>query len=205
MFTGIVQAMGRVSAIDSVDFGVRISIDARGWDHRPEAGASIAVNGCCLTVASGEGLDHGLLAFDVIQQTLDLTTMGRLVAGDRINLEHAVTPSTMLGGHIVQGHIDGVGDVIEVQRGETEWRVRIEPPAAVMAHVITQGSIAMDGVSLTIASAQDSSFEVALIPTTLRETTLGSYDQGRRVNLESDYVARMVVHWLERQRAHQPT
>jgi len=202
MFTGIVQHVGTVDAVQRVDFGARIVIDARGWSHRPCGGDSIAVSGCCLTVCGNESdpVAGGRLTFDVIRQTLTVTALGDLAGGHRVNLEHAVTPETMLGGHVVQGHIDGVGVVRETIRNESEWRVTIEPPAELLDQIVEKGSIAVDGVSLTLASVSDEAFEVALIPTTLERTTLSRAEAGTRVNIETDYIAKTVVHWLRRNR-----
>jgi len=195
MFTGIVQQLGAVEALEENDFGAALRVDPRGWGHRPGVGDSIAISGCCLTVARRTG---EALGFDVIRQTLATTTLGSLGPGDRVNLEHAVTPSTLLGGHIVQGHVEGVGAVSAVHRSDAEWRVRVEPPAALMECIVEKGSIAVDGVSLTLASVGPAWFEVALIPTTLQWTTLGSLREGDRVNLETDCIARIVVSWLRR-------
>jgi riboflavin synthase len=209
MFTGIIEQVGRVVDVERHDFGATISIDRGDWTHLPQPGASIAVNGCCLTVA---GLDEARgepapaptrLRFDVIRQTLDVTTLGALEPGDIVNLEHAVTPETMLGGHIVQGHVDGVGLVREVVRSAEEWRIRIQPPPVLADVIVDKGSIAVDGVSLTVAALASAErdapwFEVALIPTTLRETNLDRLEVDGRVNLEGDYVAKIVVQWLER-------
>ncbi len=204
MFTGIVQHRGLVAEIQSTDFGCRLAVDSRQWPHRPAPGESIAVNGCCLT--STAPTDHpepssgdDLLRFDVTHQTLGLTTLGELVAGDPVNLEPAVTATTLLGGHVVQGHIDGVGVVAAVESTGSDRRMRIEPPQELMEYVIPRGSIAVDGVSLTVAEVGESFFEVALIPTTLDLTTLGQAEQGQRVNLETDYLVKTVVHWLRRQ------
>jgi riboflavin synthase len=208
MFTGIVQQSGRVARVRTVPFGAILEVDPRGWSYRPEPGASIAVNGCCLTVtepdAGGGSSDDlppavpGGLRFDVIRQTLDVTTLGDLGRGDPVNLEPAVTPTTLLGGHIVQGHVDGVAIACDVQRSESEWRVRVEPPPPLMEWIVEKGSVALDGVSLTVARSGDAWFEVALIPTTLELTTLGGVEVGARLNLETDYVAKTVVHWLRR-------
>ncbi|MCP3905625.1 MAG: riboflavin synthase [Planctomycetes bacterium] len=200
MFTGIVQHVGTVDAVGHVDFGARIVIGTRGWTHVPKAGESIAVSGCCLTVCANEDAPDqaGRLAFDVIRQTLSVTALGDLAPGHEVNLEHAVTPETMLGGHVVQGHVDGVGIVRDVIRDETEWRVRVEAPADLMDQIVEKGSIAVDGVSLTLASVDDEAFEVALIPTTLERTTLSRAEPGTRVNLETDYIAKTVVNWLRR-------
>jgi len=201
MFTGIIQQLGTIVSVQTVDFVAVLRVDTHGWAHHPDPGDSIAVNGCCLTVTEDEDSQPGTLRFDVIQQSLRLTTLGGLVQGSPVNLEHAVTPSTMLGGHIVQGHIDGMGTVTDVQHSESESRVRVQPPAELMTAIIEKGSIALDGVSLTVASLAADSFEVALIPTTLRDTTLGRAEIGTPLNLETDYVAKTVVNWLEKQQA----
>ena len=195
MFTGIVQHLGNVVSLESNDFGAVLRIDSGNWNHQPARGDSIAVNGCCLTLAGDGG---GELCFDVIRQTLDITTLGSLAQGDPVNLEHAVTPTTMLSGHIVQGHIDGVGIVKDVTKNESEWRMRITPPKGLLLYMAEKGSIAVDGTSLTIAQLGDDFFDIALIPTTLELTTLGRLDAGDRVNLETDYIAKTVVNWLER-------
>lgn len=196
MFTGIVQHLGRVAACEHHPSGASLRVDAGGWSHKPELGESIAVNGCCLTVA---GMEGDLLRFDVIRQTLQITALGELQVGDAVNLEHAVTPQTMLGGHIVQGHIDGVGIVSAMDRNENEHRLRITPADAhLMECIVGKGSIAVDGVSLTVAAAGPGWFEVALIPTTLRLTNLGQKKVGGRVNLEADYIAKIVVNYLRR-------
>ncbi len=195
MFTGIVQQRGEVIAVEPCDFGQALDIDTGGWDHHPSPGDSIAVNGCCLTVArdAGQGL-----RFDVIRQTLEMTTLGSLVVGAGVNLEPAVTPRTLLSGHLVQGHVDGVGVVRGVTDTKSERRLRLEPPVALLEYIVDKGSIAVDGVSLTVASLGDAWFEVALIPTTIEQTTLGAVDVGDRVNLETDCIAKTVVSWLKR-------
>lgn len=198
MFTGLIQHVGTVTANEAAGGGARLVIEAPDWAHAPRHGESIAVNGCCLTIADDS--EPGRLVFDVIAQTLATTNLGDLQPGDGVNLEQAVTPSSLLGGHIVQGHIDGVGHVTSVQDLPGERRVQVAPPAELMDAIIDKGSIAIDGVSLTIAAIAEDSFEVALIPTTLRETTLGRMALGARVNLETDYIAKTVVHWLKRQR-----
>lgn len=198
MFTGLVQSVGVIREIAPASTGSRLTIDAGAWRHRPERGESISVAGCCLTVAQ-EPRD-GNLIFDVVAETLRRTTLGMRQTGDRVNLEHAARADTLLGGHIVQGHIDGVGEVVGVDSGD-EYRVRVAPPADLMELLPPKGSVAIEGVSLTIASVGDDWFEVALIPTTLRDTTLGDLTIGDRCNLESDILARTVAHWLTRMRA----
>lgn len=202
MFTGLVQAVGRVvEARPGTGGTVRLVVDGCGWPHRPELGESIAVNGCCLTVA--EAGAAGTIAFDVVQETLRRTTLGGLRAGSAVNLERSLAAGDLMGGHTVQGHIDGVGVVERVQT-VGEWRVTIRPPGALMPYLAPKGSVAVDGVSLTVAGVTverggeqpEGTFEVALIPTTLERTTLRDLKPGDRCNLESDILARTVVHYL---------
>ena len=190
------QHLGRVASVEAVASGRRLWVDLLGWGHRPALGESISVDGCCLTVA--ETGPAAAVRFDVIQQTLGVTTLGGLAKGSAVNLEHSVTPATLLGGHIVQGHVDGVGRVVGVVRSAAEHRVRIAPPeASAMSLIVEKGSIAVNGVSLTVATVGKDWFEVALIPTTLNLTNLGSLMEGGGVNLEYDYIAKVVTNWLQ--------
>ena len=217
MFTGLVQALGRVEAIrppTSTGSGAgagatRLEIAAEGWSYHPDLGASVSVNGCCLTVVAAAG---GTLHFDVIPQTLAVTSLGSLRAGDGVNLEHAATPTTFLGGHVVLGHVDGLAEVVEL-RTEGEWRVRLLLPGDLGIHAVDKGSIALDGVSLTIARVEDwrmdargdspagsprgSVIDVCLIPETLARTNLAARKVGDRVNVEVDYLAKLVARQLE--------
>jgi len=198
MFTGIIRARGRLESVDPSPAGKRMRVDPGGWDHRPGPGDSICVSGCCLTLAEPVGAD-GVLAFDAIPETLAKTTLGGLAAGDEVNLEASMTASTPMDGHVVQGHVEGVGEVTGLTT-EGEWRIRITPPADLMPCMVPKGSVTVDGVSLTIAAVdagtpgREGWFEVALIPTTLELTTLGSLGVGSSVNLETDVLARTVVH-----------
>ncbi len=202
MFTGLVQAVGSVEAIEPMGDARRVLIRPGGWGHRPEIGDSIAINGCCLTVAAIDTDNSGpRWAFDAVPETLAKTTLGGLGAGSRVNLEHAVTASTLMGGHFVHGHVEGVGEVLKVQTGD-DWRARIRPPADLMAFIIPKGSITVEGVSLTVADLSPGDaegvggwFEIALIPTTLAKTTLGDLKPGAGVNIETDMVTRAAVHW----------
>jgi riboflavin synthase len=204
VFSGIVEAMGLVAAIEDGPAGGRVlRVDAGDWPRTPRPGASVAVSGCCLTVTeepSGRPAPKGRLRFDVIPQTLAVTTLGALRPGDPVNLEAAVTPATMLDGHLVQGHVDGIARVIERPRvaDPAERRLRVEPPPDLMEFVVDKGSVALDGVSLTVAAVGPSWLEVALIPTTLAITTLGRAAPGTLLNLETDYIAKIVVAWLKR-------
>lgn len=198
MFTGLVQAVGKVVGVEDRGFGVRLVVDAARWDHRPDLGESICVSGVCLTVAEPPDPAHpALLRFDVVRETLAKTTLGSLREGAGVNLERACRPNDLLGGHIVQGHVDGVATVTRVQANPADWRVRVEPPPALMEFAAPKGSICIDGVSLTIADLTPAHIEVALIPTTLEKTTLHALQEGDRVNLEMDAMAKQVVHWLK--------
>lgn len=202
MFTGIVQAKGRIAEIRRQSGGVRLIVDRRGWQPpglQLQPGDSVCISGVCLTLvdASCEGADGGLLHFDVIVETLNKTTLGSLRPGSTVNLEPSLTANTAMGGHFVQGHIDGVGEIIGVQRGE-DWRVAVRPPADLMDYIVPKGSIAIDGISLTVASVAGDHFDVALIPTTLELTTLGDAAEGLGVNLETDIVSKTVVNFLRR-------
>lgn len=194
MFTGIVQARGKVTQVERRGGGVRLRVHPQtGWGGCLSSGDSVAVQGCCLTVAEVGG--DGALGFDLVAETLDRTTLGGLGLGSEVNLEASVTPTTLLGGHLVQGHVDGVG-VVEAVSGD--WRVRIRPPRGLMEYLVPKGSVAVDGVSLTVASVDPAGgvFEVALIPTTRERTTLGAARAGQRCNLECDVLVKTVVHWL---------
>lgn len=197
MFSGIVQTTGRIEAIEPTPSGKRVRIDPGSWAHHPKPGDSVCVSGCCLTLAAEVGVDR-LLAFDAIPETLAKTTLGMLEPGDRVNLEPSVAASTPMDGHVVQGHIEGLGEVVGLVT-EGEWRVRIAPPSDLMPCIVPKGSVAIDGVSLTIAdvSPAEGWFEVALIPTTLELTTMSGLSIGSRVNLETDILARTVVHVMK--------
>lgn len=196
MFSGIVQAKGRVVAMEPTPAGRRVRIHPGDWGHRPAPGDSVCVSGCCLTLAAPVGED-GLLSFDAIPETLAKTTLGSFGIGGSVNLESSVTASTPMDGHTVQGHVEGVGEVTGLST-EGEWRVRIAPPRDLMPCIVPKGSVAVDGVSLTVAAVEAEAgwFEVALIPTTLERTTLGAVGIGSKVNIETDILARSVVHVL---------
>ncbi len=195
MFTGLIQAKGTVSQIVPTPTGARLLVSAHPWDHRPALGDSIAVSGCCLTLAADPATTRGLWAFDVIPETLSKTKLGDLKPAGLVNLEHAVTASTLMGGHFVQGHVDGVGEVTHVKT-DGEWRITIRPPHHLMPFMAPKGSVCVDGVSLTLAAVHTDTFEIALIPVTLDKTTLGSLTPGNRVNLEADMIAKTIVHYL---------
>jgi len=199
MFTGLIHFLGVVASISPQQGGCLLTIAASNMPTDLAHGESIAVNGCCLTLVEAEPVATGgqRLAFDVVHQTLRMTTLGSLTPGSRVHLERSATPTTLLGGHLVQGHIDGVGVVINVTKDDGEHRVRIEPPSAILRYITDKGSIAIDGVSLTIADVKDGRFDVALIPTTLQLTTLGELRTGSRVNIETDALAKLVARLLD--------
>jgi len=198
MFTGLIQVVGTIVEVSPQSSGSRLVLTAAGFVDDLAHGESIAVNGCCLTLVQAERVDANTqrLRFDVIHQTLRITTLGSLTPGNRVHLERSATPTTLLGGHIVQGHVDGVGTVTAINNEAGEHRVRIEPPAELMRYITDKGSVTIDGVSLTVASLDDTRFEVALIPTTLELTALSDLIVGSRVNLEADALAKMVERLL---------
>jgi len=189
MFTGIVEELGTVAAV--VDLGEAARLTVRGPLVTQDArhGDSIAVNGVCLTVV--EVTDAAFTA-DVMKETLDRTGLGGLAAGDEVNLERAATLSTRLGGHLVQGHVDGVGVVTARQPGPRWEVVTVALPAELSRYVVHKGSITVDGVSLTVSALAAGAFQVSLIPATLKLTTLGHREVGDRVNLEVDVLAKYV-------------
>ncbi|MFW3169144.1 riboflavin synthase [Geodermatophilus sp. CPCC 206100] len=198
MFTGIVEEIGTLLVREDQGDAARLSIRARKALEGVALGDSIAVNGVCLTVT---GADGDAWSTDVMAETLRRSSLGVLTAGDPVNLERAVTPHTRLGGHLVQGHVDGVGTVVRRTPSEHWEVVRVALPPELSRYVVEKGSVAVDGVSLTVSavSAVDDPepwFEVSLIPTTLRETTLGAVPPGSPVNLEVDVVAKYVERLL---------
>lgn len=202
VFTGLIQAVGRVTLAERSEAGLRLAVDTTGWDHTPARGDSIAVSGVCLTVAAEP--EGSALTFDAVPQTLAITTLGSIAAGDRVNLEHAARADTLMGGHVVQGHADGTAEVDRVTTPDPdpagEWRVGFRLPRQLARYFTPKGSVAVDGVSLTIAALETGDaprFEVALIPETLERTTLAERKPGDRVNIEADPMAKTLVHWLE--------
>ncbi|HEY3506952.1 MAG TPA: riboflavin synthase [Actinocatenispora sp.] len=189
MFTGIIEELGEVTAIErSTDAalvtvrGPLVAADARDGD-------SIAVNGVCLTVVSTDPA-AGTFVADVMRETLERSTLDSVRAGDPVNLERAATLATRLGGHLVQGHVDGVGTILARDPGDRWEDVRVALPPDLNRYVVEKGSIAVDGVSLTVTAVDDKSFSVSLIPTTLRVTTLGRRPVGELVNLEVDVIGK---------------
>jgi riboflavin synthase len=195
LFTGLVEDLGTVAAVDATADGVRLSIESPLAEQLSE-GDSVAVNGVCLTAVGTTGSAGGArpprFGADVMQETLRRSSLGEVQPGGRVNLELAVRASDRLGGHIVQGHVDGVG-VVAVVRDEGFARVvSIEADPDLLRYVVEKGSIAVDGVSLTVAAIRDTGFDVSLIPETLERTNLGTARVGTPVNLEVDIVAKYV-------------
>ena len=185
MFTGIVRELGRVETLEGADHGVRLRVRAHETAEGVHAGDSVSVNGVCLTAVGVEG---GAIAFDVVQETLRRSTLGKLEEGGGVNVEPALRAGDPVGGHFVQGHVDGVGRVRHV----TEEGLEIEAGPEIMRYCVEKGSIAVEGVSLTIAALDEKSFTVALVPHTLEVTTLGGAAEGDELNLEVDMLAKYV-------------
>jgi riboflavin synthase len=194
MFTGIVRELGRVAAADGGADGLRLAVDAPATAASTEVGDSVSVNGVCLTV---DGAAPGRLTIHAVPETLARTTLGTLSAGDPVNVEPAVRAGDPLGGHYVQGHVDAVGRVQSVEAEGEGLRVFVEAPDDVLRYCVEKGSIAVDGVSLTVAELSDDAFAVALVPHTLEATTLSTLVPGREVNLEADVLAKHVERLLQ--------
>lgn len=193
MFSGIVEkAIKVIGVADGAQFR-RLTLACDWPDVR--SGESIAVNGCCLTISS---LAPGQLGFDVIPETLAKTNLGLLKAGELVNVERALRLADRIDGHFVQGHIDGTAPLVERIAGESEYRLVVEPPAHLAQYIVPKGSVCIDGVSLTVAAIKGKWFEVALIPTTLNLTQLGSRPIGWPLNLETDIISKTIISWLER-------
>ena len=193
MFTGIVKELGRVAAVESSGDGARLRIAAALASELSE-GDSVSVSGSCLTATS---VSPDAFEADVMHQTLELTTLGGLEPGSNVNLELPVRAADRLGGHVVQGHVDGTGTASEVTEDGFARRVRVELPEELLPYVVEHGSIAIEGVSLTIAELHDDGVEVSLIPETLERTNLGDVEVGDRLNIECDVLARYVRRQLE--------
>ncbi len=192
MFTGIVREVGEIDAVTAADEGARLRVRT-GLAGELGPGDSVAVAGACLTASGTEG---DAFEADVMNQTLSLTTLGELVPGDRVNLELALRADERLGGHFVQGHVDGTGTVVESTEDGFARRLRAELDEELLEFVVERGSIAIEGVSLTVAALGEDWVEVALIPETLERTTLGALEPGARVNVECDLMARYLRKWF---------
>ena len=192
MFTGIVRELGRVDDVERNEAGARLRISG-AVASKLATGDSVSVEGACLTVA---GLDGGAFEADVMNQTLSLTTLGELTAGDPVNLEPALRAGEPLGGHIVQGHVDGVAEVVSAADDGIARRLCVRVPDGLERYAVEHGSVTLAGVSLTVAAVDGDRLEVSLIPETLERTTLRAATEGKKLNLELDVLARYVERLL---------
>lgn len=192
MFTGIVTAIGEVKATDRREGLARLTFDSSYDAASVAIGASIAHDGCCLTVVEKYALAEGGMrhVVEVAAESLALTTLGALQVGDRVNLERPLRLGDELGGHMVQGHVDGVGEVLSVRQDGAGWRLRVRPPASIAGLIAPKGSVALAGVSLTVNEVDAEGFGVLIIPHTWAVTALSQLEPGDKVNLEADTMAR---------------
>jgi riboflavin synthase len=202
LFTGIIEAVGTVVELQEAEGLVRIAVEAPGIAAEVRLGDSVAVNGACLTIAAE---DEVRLRFEAVRETLDRTNLGVLRVGSKVNLERALRADARLDGHIVQGHVDETGTVRELRRHGDDVRLFVETSGAFAGLLVEKGSVAIDGVSLTVVGVNPAGFDVALIPHTLAVTTLGELSPGTRVNLEADVFGKYVKRYLERVGKGSPT
>jgi riboflavin synthase len=199
MFTGIIAAIGELKALTPKGGDISLQVDAGKLDLGDvKLGDSIAINGVCLTVVTQQGR---MLTFDVSRETLERTSLGQVQIGSPVNLEKAMAVGERLGGHIVSGHVDGLGSVLAIEPSARSWKFRIGLPTELEKYVAEKGSICIDGTSLTVNSVGDGWFEINIIPHTMQETILSEYKVGTQVNLEVDLIAR----YLERLLPHTPS
>jgi len=202
MFTGIIQAIGTITGSEQKGGDLRLRVHSADLDLSDvELGDSIATNGVCLTVTELPG--DGYWA-DVSKETLDLTTIGDLKTGDRVNLEKALTPASRLGGHIVSGHVDGIGEVLSHHSDARSERFRLKAPAELAKYIAHKGSICVDGTSLTINKVEGAEFELNIVPHTLEKTVFSGYKPGTQVNLEVDVIARYLERLILGEKAADP-
>lgn len=201
MFTGIVHTTAKILQSTPTQIGRRLTIERGKLQCPVKHGDSICTSGVCLTAVD---ITDTTLGFDVIHETLMKTSIGSLNAGDLVNLEPAVTPNQPMGGHFMQGHVDGLAVIDAIHTDAGQWRITLKPDSGargLMNYIIPRGSVAIDGVSLTLARVREDSFDVALIPATLELTTLGQREAGDQVNIEADILAKTIVHQMGRMRA----
>lgn len=189
MFTGIIEELGKIQSLEKRGDGAKIRISAKIVTKETNEGDSIAVNGVCLTALE---ISENSFSADVSQETLNRSTLESLQVGSSVNLERAVTPSTRLGGHIVQGHVDARGKFIGATQSGDFWTVRVSYPKEIGQYLVYKGSISVEGISLTIANLTDDYFEIAIIPKTWQLTNLHTLKNGDAVNLEADVIAKYV-------------
>ena len=191
MFTGLIEQLGVLDCIEIIGEARRLRIGVADAEYLADAqiGESISVNGTCLTVTE---YSENSFCVEAVEETLRRTTLGKRQVGDRLNLERAVRANARLGGHIVQGHVDGVGAIMNVRNEGEGWWITFEPPFELMKYIVEKGSICIDGISLTVANVAYSRFSVALIPHTREVTSAGAWQEGANVNLEVDIIAKYV-------------
>ena len=193
MFTGLVEATARIRSIEFCGDQARLSVELPFADELND-GESVAVNGCCLTVTSH---DDETACFDVLKQTLDVTSLGELSQGRQVNLERAMLAGGRFGGHFVQGHVDATGEILDLSEHGQDYRLEISLPEEIQSLCIDKGSLAIDGISLTIAELNDASAVFWIIPHTMQETRLNDAEVGQKVNLEADVIAKHVAKLME--------
>jgi len=202
MFTGLVQALGILLVSTDSDAGKRLTVSLAELADAPiQPGDSVCVSGVCLTVVK---VANGNVHFDVVTETLRRSTLGVKKVQDRVNLELSLRGDSFVGGHFVQGHVDAMASVAAVNKDPGDWRITFQVPDEVIPFIIPKGSVAVDGVSMTIADVKVNKFTLAVIPTTLHKTTLSNLEVGDKVNVETDILARTVVHYLQNIRANMP-
>jgi len=187
MFTGIIERIGAVKEKKGQGKGVRLVLEVGKWNEKLSVGDSVAVNGACLTIVRKT---ETTLAFDVVPDTLKSTNLGSLQIGSRVNLEPSLRAGDAFGGHFVMGHVDAVGKIKKLEKIGDSWILEVEVPSEIMRYVIHKGSIAVDGISLTVQRVREKSFEIAIIPHTMGNTALGGKKAGDPVNLEPDFMAK---------------
>jgi riboflavin synthase len=193
VFTGIVEELGEVVELDVTDAGARLAVQASKLAPLAQIGDSISISGACLTVVS---IDNGVLRFEAVPETLSRTALGTLAVGDPVNLEDALRAGEPFGGHMVQGHVDGVGTVAAIEPEGDGFRITIQTPRELLRYLAEKGSIGVAGISLTVAALRDDGFEVAVIPHTWNSTTVSRWKVGDPVNLEVDVIAKYVERLL---------
>lgn len=194
MFTGIIQELGEVQEIHQEGDAIRFVVDTKGYAQGSSIGDSLAVNGACMTITANRA---GIVEFMTISESLKLTNLADLKVGSPVNLELAATLNTVMGGHLVSGHVDAIARVTSIQHMQTGCEIWLDFPSEFEKFIIKKGSVSLDGVSLTVADIQSNRIRIALIPETLANTTVGQWDIGTSVNLEIDQIARHVARQLE--------
>jgi riboflavin synthase len=193
VFTGIVEELGEIAEIDVEPTGARLAVQAPKLAPLADIGDSISISGCCLTVVA---IDNELLRFEAVPETLSRTSLGALRVGDRVNLEDALRAGEPFGGHLVQGHVDAVGEISAIEPEGDGYRITVQTPSEQMRYLAEKGSIGVAGISLTVAALREDGFEVAVIPHTWNSTTVSRWKVGDPVNLEVDVIAKYVERLL---------